>query len=39
MMLHPYPKEMRIPEDTAVARIFNEYFYGPQDYAVLGRRP
>jgi len=39
MMLHPYPKEMRIPEDTAVARIFNDYFYGPQDYAVLGRRP
>jgi len=39
MMLHPYPKEVRIPEDTAVARIFNEYFYGPQDYAVLGRRP
>jgi O-antigen chain-terminating methyltransferase len=39
MMLHPYPKEMRIPEDTAVARIFNEYFYGPQDYAVVGRRP
>jgi O-antigen chain-terminating methyltransferase len=39
MMLHPYPREMRIPEDTAVARTFNEYFYGPQDYAVLGRRP
>jgi O-antigen chain-terminating methyltransferase len=39
MMLHPYPKEMRVPEDSAVARRFNEYFYGPQDYAVLGRRP
>jgi O-antigen chain-terminating methyltransferase len=39
LMLHPYPKEMRIPEETAVARTFNEYFYGPQDYAVLGRRP
>jgi len=39
MMLHPYPEEMRIPEDTPVARIFNEYFYGPQDYAVVGRRP
>ena len=39
LMLHPYPKEMRVPEDTAVARMFNEYFYGPQDYAVLGRRP
>jgi len=39
MMLHPYAKEICIPEDTAVARIFNEYFYGPQDYSVLGRRP
>lgn len=39
MMLHPYAKEMRIPEDTAVARTFNDYFYGPQDYAMLGRRP
>ena len=39
LMLHPYPKEMHLPEDTPVARIFNEYFYGPQDYAVLGRRP
>jgi O-antigen chain-terminating methyltransferase len=37
--LHPCPDEMRIPEDTPVARRFNDYFYGPQDYAVLGRRP
>ncbi len=38
LMLHPYPEGMRIREDTAVARMFNEYFYGPQDYAVVGRR-
>ena len=38
--LHPFPPEMRIPEDgSALARVFNEYFYGPQDYAVVGRRP
>jgi O-antigen chain-terminating methyltransferase len=40
LMLHPYPKEMHVPEgDSVVARLFNEYFYGPQDYAVLGHRP
>ncbi len=38
--LHPYSPEKRVPEgDSPMARIFNEYFYGPQDYAVVGRRP
>jgi len=38
--LHPYPPEMQIPDgDSALARAFNQYFYGPQDYAVVGRRP
>jgi SAM-dependent methyltransferase len=38
MALHPYPSEMRVPEDTPIGRFFNEHFLGPQDYAVLGRR-
>jgi SAM-dependent methyltransferase len=39
LMLHPYPREMLVPEDSEVARRFNQYFYGPQDYAAIGRRP
>jgi O-antigen chain-terminating methyltransferase len=39
LMLHPYPEEKRLPEDSALARTFNDYFYGPQDFAVIGRRP
>lgn len=38
--LHPYPETVRLPEDgNGIAARFNEYFYGPQDYAVIGRRP
>ena len=33
--LHPYPDNYRLPEDSEVARRFNEILYGPQDYAVL----
>jgi 2-polyprenyl-3-methyl-5-hydroxy-6-metoxy-1,4-benzoquinol methylase len=40
MMLHPWPAEARLPDaDSELARRFNEYFYGPQDYAVVGYRP
>lgn len=40
MMLHPFPAEMRLPEtDSPPARFINEHFFGPQDYAVVGRRP
>lgn len=40
MLLHPYPAEKRIPDgESVLARTFNDYFYGPQDYAVVGRRP
>jgi hypothetical protein len=40
MMLHPFPPEMRLPEaDSPAARLINEYFFGPQDYAVAGCRP
>jgi O-antigen chain-terminating methyltransferase len=39
LMLHPCPPQMRIPDaDSELARRFNEYFYGPQDYAVVGYR-
>lgn len=37
MPLHPFPATERVQEaDLDVAQRFNEYFYGPQDYAVLG---
>jgi O-antigen chain-terminating methyltransferase len=39
LMLHPFPPQMRLPDaDSELARRFNEYFYGPQDYAVVGYR-
>ena len=35
--LHPYPKAARVQDaELDVAQRFNEYFYGPQDYAVVG---
>ncbi|HTU45275.1 MAG TPA: methyltransferase domain-containing protein [Bryobacteraceae bacterium] len=38
--LHPYPDSVRLPEDgKGIASRLNGYFYGPQDYAVIGRRP
>src|SRR5262249_51745559 len=37
LALHPYPEAARVQEaDLDVAKRFNEYFYGPQDYAVVG---
>jgi O-antigen chain-terminating methyltransferase len=39
LMLHPLGAEVRLPEgDSELARRFNEYFYGPQDYAIVGHR-
>jgi len=36
-LLHPYGSESKIQDDTSeLARRFNDYFYGPQDYAVIG---
>ena len=35
-LLHPYEEESKINEDTELARRFNEYFFSPQDYALLG---
>jgi O-antigen chain-terminating methyltransferase len=37
MPLHPSAEAMRVEEgDLEVAKRFNEYFFGPQDYAVVG---
>jgi SAM-dependent methyltransferase len=37
MNLHPYPQSYGVETGgLAVAQRFNEYFYGPQDYAVVG---
>jgi len=38
--LNPPEPWFRVPEDgSAVARAFNEYFCGPQDYAVIAEKP
>jgi ubiquinone/menaquinone biosynthesis C-methylase UbiE len=35
--LHPYPDEEKIPDDgSEIVKRFNQRFYGPQDYAVIG---
>ncbi len=37
--LHPYPPENAIAGDErGLAQRFNQYFYGPQDYAIIGRK-
>jgi SAM-dependent methyltransferase len=39
LQLHPYAEAYKVPDGgTELARRFNDYFYGPQDYAVIGRR-
>jgi SAM-dependent methyltransferase len=39
LQLHPYPESFNVPDGgMELARRFNAYFYGPQDYAVIGRR-
>jgi SAM-dependent methyltransferase/molybdopterin converting factor small subunit len=38
-ILYLHPSELSpLRENTEVARRFNEYFYGPMDYAIVGRR-
>lgn len=39
MYMHPYHESALIREESEVSRRFNEYFYGPQDYAIIARRP
>jgi SAM-dependent methyltransferase len=37
--LHPYPEVLRLAEDgNGAASRLNEWLYGPQDYAVIGRK-
>jgi O-antigen chain-terminating methyltransferase len=39
VQLHPYPESFRVRDGgVELAQRFNDYFYGPQDYAVIGRR-
>ena len=39
MELHPYPLSSRVKDgDSEIIDRFNAYFYGPQDYAVVGRK-
>jgi ubiquinone/menaquinone biosynthesis C-methylase UbiE/predicted transcriptional regulator len=38
--MQPYSETVRFPEDgNIMAKRLNDYFYGPQDYAVIGRKP
>ena len=38
--LHPCPDETQVPNDgSAIVARFNQFFFGPQDYAVIGRKP
>ena len=37
--LHPYPESLRLRDNgSEITLRFNQYFYGPQDYAVIGRK-
>jgi O-antigen chain-terminating methyltransferase len=38
--LHPYPQSYTFEADEkGVAQRLNQYFYGPQDYSIIGRKP
>jgi SAM-dependent methyltransferase len=40
LQLHPFPEAQKVQDaDLEVARRFNELFYGPQDYALVGWKP
>lgn len=40
LQLHPWPEAFRVEEDgSELVRRFNQFFYGPQDYAITGRKP
>jgi O-antigen chain-terminating methyltransferase len=34
--MHPFSKEMHLPDDSELAQRFNQLIYGPQDYLVIG---
>ncbi|WP_017302678.1 class I SAM-dependent methyltransferase [Spirulina subsalsa] len=37
--LHPYEEALQIQGSDNLTQRFNQYFYGPQDYAVIGYKP
>jgi SAM-dependent methyltransferase len=38
--LHPFDEEFQLAQDgSEIVKRFNDYFYGPQDYAVIGVKP
>jgi SAM-dependent methyltransferase len=40
LQLHPFPEAHKVQEaGLEIAKRFNELFYGPQDYALLGWKP
>ena len=40
IFLHPYPEAIKANGDGQnLVERFNEYFYGPQDFAVIGKKP
>lgn len=38
LFLNPYPEAMRVEGDSELCRRFNQFFYGAQDYAVIGHK-
>jgi O-antigen chain-terminating methyltransferase len=38
LRLHPYPENHLLQGDTAVEALLNKELFGPQDYAVIGRK-
>ncbi|MDR9499705.1 MAG: methyltransferase domain-containing protein [Hydrogenovibrio sp.] len=39
LRLHPYPDEARLPGEDPTTERFNGHFCGPQDFAILARKP
>jgi len=39
LFLQPYPEAMHVEGDSELCRRFNQFFYGAQDYAVIGHKP
>ncbi len=39
LRLHPFPAELRLGADNDDTRRLNNLLFGPQDYAVIARRP
>lgn len=39
LRLHPFPLEQHLKLNNADTRRLNEFLFGPQDYAVIARRP